>query len=772
MKHKLTVILSGVIAGAFMLGAASCGVDYKATPFDDPDVLITADLSGETNEISDTLFGIFLEDINYASYAMDDNMVVNGSFESTYNQPKTYGWSAAGATLTAESEGGALASLNETYKNAGTNPGYAKLVVTEAGGSLTNGGYAAVPMAVKKGMKYNFSAFVKSDQAVSMKVTVSDKNNTYLSSEIALKGNSEWIKYTQSVKATDTADTGLALTLTFSAAATVCLDAVQLETTDSTVGIKQYIYDALADLSPKFIRFPGGCITEGYGGLNKDGDGLADAVYDWKNSVGAAVTGTNAGDDDVPALTYPLVDNGKTTTATTYGEQITRTPNRDLWAGNTAAYYDMEYGVGFYEYFLLCDALDASAVPVLNCGYSCMGGAGGGARALAGRHGQKLNDFIRDALDLVAFAKGDPDSSDANEAKWARIRVGLGHSEPFDMTYLGIGNEQWGVYYTDYYEYFVKAFAQAKKDNPALYGEIQLIVGNGTQLSDCEGYTGVGATGGTAKAAARSFLNAGDGTISVLSEYGVHDQHYYRNYTEFLQYSSIYDSYSRKEADKYYVFVGEYSANTDTWQDGSTTFRQTNNSWLTALSEAAYMTGLERNGDVVKLAAYAPVFGAYEYSNHWAADMMFYTNTSLAFTPNYYVQQIFMKNQGSYTFQSEQTTASSFEPTLTLTAGNGNSVTVDKIYRSISYDEATGDIIVKIVNVGGDDVNINVSLLKNAKKLKSAADVTVLQNDKTDATSTPEKAAVSPETLRIGVESKFGYTAPKYSVTAIRLHTK
>lgn len=778
MRKIFSLILSGAMAGTLILSASSCSekIAYEATAFENPDVTYTSDANGETTEISDTLFGIFLEDINYASYALDDNLLVNNSFESTQGVSKEYGWSTSDAVLYVENTDGVLSDV-EGYRDADVNTNYAKLVVNSANGALKNSGYSAVPIAVTKGTQYVFSAFVKSpDTAVNMTASVVDKKgNTYLSEEIQVAQDAGWIEYTRTIKATDTANSNLTFVLTFDKAATVYLDAITLETTDSTVGIKQYMYDAIKDLAPKFIRFPGGCIIEGNGYFNANGEsGLDDTAYDWKNSIGAAVTAD--GDDIVPAFNYKVnTKNGSAATdsGATYGVPSTRKPNRDLWGGtNTSVYYDMEYGIGFYEYFMLCDSVGASAVPVLNVGYSCQGGGASNPRDLIGRHGNGVADYIQDALDLVAFAKGDVNSSDANEAYWAGIRKAMGHEQPFEMEYLGIGNEQWGAIYYSYYQQFLEAFREAATENP-LYGEVQLIVGNGTSFNDVE----KNGNGGTAKSAAKGYRATGN--IENLSEYGVHDHHYYMNYTDFLANPSVYDSYSREDPDAYSVFVGEYSANDQVAQQqwgnaANYTFTQTNNSWLTALSEAAYMTGLERNGDIVKLAAYAPMFGStLSTDNQWAADMMFYTNTQLVLTPNYYVQQLFMKNTGTVVLDTDENYSSDFEQTWSVSSTSGAvSVTMNKLFQIISLDEETGDVIVKIVNAYGEEADVNVELYLGTRKLTGVADVTVLQNEDLDAVSTTAASAVTPNNFKIGVEKTFGYTAQKYSVTVIRVHTK
>lgn len=738
MKRLISGLIAGTLIASMAVGLAACGSEGKA--FGSPDVTYKIDGTVSQNaedQISDLLFGVFLEDINYASYALDDNLIANGSFEFTIDSD--YAWTGSGVSLTVE----------DTDSLVSTNPSYAALTVTAAKGTLTNSGYAAVPIAVQKDVKYSFSAFVKAaayDGDVTVRVT--DGSKTYAEATFAVTTSEEWVKYKAELTATESASSGLKFVVEFASTGALLLDAVQLETNDSTVGIKQYMYDAIADLSPKFIRFPGGCVIEGR---------TMEDAYDWKNSIGVNE------EDKVEPFTYTVVENGQSSEITTYGEAATRTPNTDIWQTGSS-YYQMDYAIGFYEYFLLCDSIGASAIPIVNVGLSCMiqTSTVGNYNELEGRYGNGIDDYIDEALDLVAFAIGDPDSSDSNEAYWAGIRKAMGHEEPFDMRYLGIGNEQWGTAYYEYYQSFLVAFKEAAAENP-IYGEVELIVGNGTVFGNCE----KGTSSGLAQKAAQTYKLLGK--IDNISDYGVQDHHYYMNYVDFFSNTTLYDGYSRKDSTRYDVFLGEYSANMASNLSG-VEYDFTANSWLTALSEAAYMTGLERNGDVVKLAAYAPMFGNYT-SNQWAVNMMFFTNTQLVLTPNYYVQQLFAKNQGSTVLATETEYSSKFEATYTLEAKNGSESTkITKLYQIVSSDAETGDIIIKLVNASGEDVKVNFEI--SSASLAGTADYTVLQSDSSTAVNTKEGEEVSPVTYSGKVSRKFGYTAQKYSVTAIRVHVK
>ena len=767
MKRILSGIVAGLMTVGVLAGAAACGkapkADKNAPAFKDPAATLSVDATVDKNKsvrkVSDELFGVFLEDINYASYALDDNLVVNNSFESLSNSDKKYGWSTVGgATLNVQNSAG-IFEAGSAYRTQGVNSNYAQVIVPSAGGGISNKGYTdqEVPMAVTAGVNYVFSAFIKAQAASKMNVKVTDGTTAYLTGEINVLQDTDWVKYTRTFTASATGSSNLKLELTFDTAGTYYLDAVTLETTDSTLGIKNYIYEAIKDLSPKFIRFPGGCVIEGTSETE---------AYDWKNSIGAVQTGTNAGDDTVPAFSYKVNTDGTTKQGEpTYGEPATRKPNVDIWHGAGIAYYDMEYAIGFYEYFLLCESLGASAVPVLNCGLSDQGGLAykQAAHALKGRHNKYIQDYIQDAIDLIEFAKGDTSTT------WGKIRADLGHPDPFEMNYLGIGNEQSenpdAKYFTGYYEKFLE---DANFKAALAQYHVETIVGNATQFTDCENSDGNGKIG-TAQQQAINYRNSGK--IENLSEYGVHDQHYYVNYTKLFKNTEMYEGYATGGEDFYKVFVGEYSANTS-----APGFSEDNNQWITAISEAAMMTAYEKSGPVVVLAAYAPMFAPVkESARHWGTNMMYFTNTKLVRSTNYYVQQLFMQNLGSWLpATNPRLTYHTGGSTYELTGMIGYSTEINRLYYVVSVTEE-GDVIVKVVNPTESAIKLNIEL--DNMKMSGIAEVTVLQNDTASAKNTLDNIddpAISPEKYTIGKFTKgtIGYEAPKCSVTAIRVKAK
>lgn len=786
MKKAGIACAAGVLSLAMVLSMAACNngpvvFDREAKAFDAPDATISLDAKTDKKNarynISDTLFGVFLEDINYASYALDDNLLVNYSFETPQGRrnnasvtANNFGWrTEGGASLTVKENqsDGPLGTLYKDYQNQYVNGGYA-VFTAPAGGKLINTGYADPAMAVTKGTQYVFSAFIRNDGGAPAEMTlaVKDAQKTYASGTVSVQGDG-WVKYQKTLTAEETGTQGLYFEIAASGACTLSLDGVKLETKDATLGIKNYVYEAIEELSPKFIRFPGGCVIEGVD------EGTA---YDWKNSIGAVAQTNDSKGDFVPVFEYTLNDEGQTKTVTTYGEQLTRRANTDIWQGGS--YYEMEYGVGFYDYFLLCEKLGASPVPVISCGLSDQGGLqnawGRSAHALAGRHGNKIADYIQDALDLVCFANGSVNSSDENEARWAQIRTDMGHPAPFGLKYLGIGNEQFDLYFENYYQKFLEAFVAAKEENP-LYGGVELIVGNAMTLGDCQNTAISSTSTGVAQRAARTYLQSRAPVIDTVSEYGIHDQHYYMNFLDFFKNTTMYDGYARPDEDgyNYYnVFVGEYSANSVS--SGGASYGAKDewaNSWITALSEAAMMTAYERNGDIIKLAAYAPMFASLNGARQWNVDMMYFTNTEIVRTTNYYVQQLFMRNQGKYLLKNQSIAyADGFAQTYELAGHNGRKENISKLYYTASLN-ADGDIVLKIVNASGDDLDLNVAI-SNAR-LRGTATITALQNDDMKAVNSGSGEAVAPQSYTAGAfGKKLGYTAKKYSVTAIVFDVK
>lgn len=313
--------------------------------------------------------------------------------------------------------------------------------------------------------------------------------------------------------------------------------------------------------------------------------------------------------------------------------------------------YYQSFGLGFYEYFQLSEDLGAEPLPVLNCGLSCQ----------YENHDPKencpvseLKPYIDDALDLIEFANG-PTTS-----KWGKIRAEMGHPEPFNLKMIGIGNEQWGPLYTERLELFVHSIREK-------YPDIK-IIGSSGPSPDGEDF---------------DYLWKEMDRLEVE----LVDEHYYRSPEWFLKNAGRYDQYDRSGPK---VFAGEYACHT----------KGKNNDFLSALSEAAFMTGLERNADVVHMCTYAPLF-AHVDAWQWRPDLIWFNNLSLVKTPNYYVQQMYGKYPGSHV--------------LSLTSDGKPVIGQSGLYASATIDKATNTIILKVVNT--DIVRKKVKL--NMKGLKA-----------------------------------------------------
>lgn len=569
------------------------------------------DASVKVHDISDLLYGIFIEDINFAAdgglYA---EMVQNRSFEFTKLAAgdEKHAWNNVGdvtAEVVKDDKAGCL--------NA-NNPNYIVVDNKSAGNAgIANTGFLD-GMSVNEGAFYKFSVYAKGLDGYtgSINVDIMDGNKSVANSVInAVTG--EWQKYGLVLKSSVTKYTDISLQLTIPKGK-VALDMVSLFPEDTFKGrengLRKDLAEKLEALKPSFLRFPGGCVVEG--------DSL-EFAYNWKDSIGTGPDGE------------PLKFND------TYGDVAARKQGQNIWTDERATNDKypsyMSYGLGFYEYFLLAEDIGAIGVPVVNCGIRCMIAHGGDPGPEIGT--PEFNQYIQDALDLVEFCRGDAST------KWGAVRIAMGHEKPFELKYIGIGNEQWGNNFYKKYEAFVDAFDAARKENPAMYGGIELMYSAGVD----DGDSGLDYMPSYIEAA--NWLKEHPGkTIKDFA--GATDHHYYNDPGWFLEHTDYYDekNYSRdvqsmtdtKFGGGIDVFLGEYAARSNRLE--------------AALAEAAYMTGLERNGDIVRMAAYAPLFGNLT-ALHWAPDLIWFNNHTSTCSTNYYMQKLFATNAGTSLLKSE-----------------------------------------------------------------------------------------------------------------------
>lgn len=370
--------------------------------------------------------------------------------------------------------------------------------------------------------------------------------------------------------------------------------------------------------------------------------------------------------------------------------------------------YFQSFGLGFYEYFQMAEDIGASPLPILNCGMACQFNTAEVADTT------QIDPYIQDALDLIEFANGDTTTT------WGHLRAKLGHPAIFNLKLLGIGNEQWGPQYIDRYKIFTKAIKSK-------YPEIQLVNSVGPD-PDGEKF---------------NFLND---TLRAMHA-DILDEHYYRPPSWFQNNANRYDNYDRKGPK---IFAGEYAA-----QSVATVSPGNKNNWLTALSEAAFMTGLERNADVVHLASYAPLFAHVE-AWQWTPDLIWFDNLRSYGTPNYYVQKLYSSNKGT----NEVSVLMNHSPL------EGK----DSLYAAASTDSASNEVILKIVNTSAKSISKNIHI-NTGKKLAAKADIILLQSDDLDAVNWLDQPKnISPQRGEMKIRgNQFQTTLKPYSFTIFRI---
>lgn len=373
--------------------------------------------------------------------------------------------------------------------------------------------------------------------------------------------------------------------------------------------------------------------------------------------------------------------------------------------------YFQSFGLGFYEYFLLAEDIGASPLPILNCGMACQFNTAELVPL------DQLDPYIQDALDLIEFANGPVTS------KWGQLRASMGHPEPFNLKMLGVGNEQWGEQYVERYKIFEKVL----KDK---YPDIKIVSSVGP-FPDGELF---------------DYLDP----LIRGSKADLIDEHYYRPPEWFLKNVTRYDAYDRNGPK---IFAGEYAAHSRSIASNDNV-----NNWLCALSEAAFITGLERNADVVHMTSYAPLF-AHADGWQWTPDLIWFDNLRSYGTPNYYVQQLFSLNKGTH-----------IVPAL---MSNEAITGQDSLFVSASIDEGKKEVMVKIVNVSAATKPKTIQV--NGKKLEKTGQLTVLSSQDRSAVnslSDPEHIYPVESELNSVKSRQVNLELAPYSVTVLKFGYK
>lgn len=604
--------------------------------------------------ISDLLLGVFFEDINYsADGGLYAEQVQNRDFEYTLSDKEgkdkswnsTHSWALKGTNATF--------SIDSSSPIHANNSHYAVLKVETPGATLTNAGFDGI--AVKKGQPYALSLFAKqlAGNGNQLQVNLIDSNGIVLAQAILKTTSTTWEKLDATlIPTTDNAHAILEIKpLNIGS---LGLDMVSLfpknTFKDHKNGLRADLAQTIADIHPRFVRFPGGCVAHG--------DGLGN-IYRWKNTIGTLES---------------------------------RKPQRNLWG------YHQSAGLGYFEYFQFCEDIGAEPVPVLAAGVPCQNSGTGGAGQQGGLPINQMDEYIKDVIDLVEYANG------SIKTKWGEIRAKSGHPKPFNLKYIGIGNED--LISDVFEERFTLIYKAMRKIHP----EIKVI---GTVGPFYEG---------------TDYKQGWD--LATKLKVPMVDEHYYEQPGWFIHNQHFYDTYDRSKSK---VYLGEYASK------GVTLYN--------ALVEALYLTNLERNGDVVSMTSYAPLL-AKDKHTQWGTDLIYFNNTEVRPTVNYYVQQLYGQNAGNQYLASN------------TVLSNTKDAVAKRVAVSVVRDTKKNYLIVKLVNLLPVSVKSSLNLqgiqIADSKGIK-----TVLQGN-------PADKNVKPVITTFDISNEKLIELPAYSFTVLK----
>ena len=592
-------------------------------------------------KIQDTMYGLFFEDINYAADGgLYGELVKNRSFEF----PQSFmGWQVFG-DVKLKDDGPFERCPHYVVLSA---PNHA-----ERRTGIQNEGYFGI--GVVKGEEYRFSVWAKAPKGkATIRMQLIDQYSMGEHQEFVEQTlditSSEWKKYEIVLKSPETQKKAN-LRIFLKGENPVCLEHVSLFPVNTFKnrenGLRRDVAQALADVKPGLLRFPGGCIVEGTD---------LETRYQWKNTIG-------------PVENRPL--------------------NQNRWE-HTFDYryypdYYQSYGLGFFEFFQFSEDIGAEPLPVLNVGMACQ--FQNWDKECAHVPMDELDPYIQDCLDLIEFANGDVNTT------WGKKRAEMGHPEPFNMKYIGVGNEQWDTLYYKRLTPFVKAIR-------AKYPNIKIV---GTSGPDSEG----------------KMFDLGWQDMKKQKADLV-DEHFYRPESWFLNSGLRYEKYDRKGPK---VFAGEYACHGKgkKW-----------NHYEASILEAAFMTDMERNADVVYMTAYAPLL-AHVDGWQWRPDLVWFDNTEMFKTVSYYVQQMYAKNKGTNVLKLTM----DGKPVAGQEGQNG-------LFASAVLDANANTVIVKVINTGKTAQNISLNLI-GLKGEKTAKTITLNHNGMDDENSIENPNKIAP----------------------------
>ena len=669
-----------LICGAFLLSASLCMNAQKA---------IKAPAGGKV--ISDELIGIFFEDISSsADGGLYAELVQNGSFE--YNLSERDGWGAGTAWQTVR-PGHSLGYTEVRMDNPihPNNPTYMRLNIERTkeyydytgwkGFGLQNNGFDGI--SVKAGAKYDFSVFLRNVKGEAKQVRIAlvqpqgwGKDPKLLAEATITADAANWKKYEAQLTATETVQNA-ALQVLVLQTGTIDVDMISLmpEDTYKGHGLRKDLAEALAALHPKFMRFPGGCVVHG------GGDGFWD-TYRWK---------------------------------TTIGPKEQRRGLKNTWG------YHQSMGLGYYEYFQFCEDLNMEPLPILPCGVSCQGTNGGWGMKEQAQDVvpmSEMDEWVQEAIDLIEWANGDPATN-----KWAKMRAEAGHPQPFNLKYLGLGNEE--RISPEFCERFKYIYKKVTEKYPQI-----VIVG----------------TAGPGSHPGNPDLENG---WKLADELGmpIIDEHYYEPNQYFLS-SRQYNYYPRDRKTK--VYLGEYASK--------------DKKLIDALAEGLYLLNVERNGDIVCMTSYAPLF-ARKNATNWNPDLIYFDNERPFLTCSYYIQQMFGQSAGQYYYGDCVT----IENPDVAPRWKGLPEGQESGYlqgQSVVLNVKTRQLFVKLCNAGDQakKATINLSRFKGVKKA-----VKTTLTGQPDAENNYDQQPITPKTETISLKNKTTMELAPYSFVMLQI---
>ena len=670
MRKKVfctAVVISAALCAALIF--SSCTKDVSAT----------VDKNAATVEVSQDLYGLFLEDISFAGDGgLISELVNNKSFEYEYDHTAYWRFSDLQAYTDANEYSMNENNLNYLHvsvngKGTALNLGYVEFY-DDMTANYNEEKKNTPDMGFVQGETYDFSAYVYNMDFSGSMIAAPSYKGCSVSANIPLPAqNGGWTKVAGSFTADKSEDGGLLLT--FEGTGNLLLDFVSLTPRGAHgygdaewkyVTLRSDLYEALDRLNPSFIRFPGGCLAEG--------DDLQN-LFSWKNTVG------------------PLEERK-------HANNIWRDDENGRYYGNT-------FSLGYHEYFQLCEDLGALPLPILNVGMICQFQFDPGYRKTEAKYraGKMSEDEWNEYLSSFAYAPGSPEYEEytqdildlldyalapAGTNEWADLRAENGHPEPFDLRYLGLGNENWGdVYWRNFEPLYnaVKSYCATKGY------DVTVISSASYQFSG-------------------EYIDESWEIINEKYTDTLVDEHYYTSGNKLFKNNDRYDNYERTGAT---VFVGEYAATC--WGIGK--YLDSNNMY-SAIEEASYMTAFERNGDLVKMASYAPTFAKYN-AHCWDRNMIWFTSRDIVLTPNYFNQLLFSNNTGTRYIPTD--------------------LSFSKGYSSVTVDEDSQTLYIKVVNASGNTINASFALQNfgdiNASSMQYIAGVKAAYNEPGATTVAP-----------------------------------